>query len=300
MKREYTKGTWDCDPKEERRIKLALPKGRLYGEVVRLLEDAGFQLSKNGRSYRPYINDPEIEVKIFKPQNIPKLIELGSQDLAFAGYDWVVEQGADVVELLDLEFNPVRIVAAIPEGKDITQSKNQKIRVASEYERISKEFLEKEGMNYVFINSFGATEVFIPEDADMIIDNTSTGKTLKENGLAVFKEILSSSTRLIAHKDSLQDPWKKRKIDNFLTLIRSILEGRKRLLIDMNVSKENLKKLIPVLPCMKSPTIAKLYGDQGYAVKIAIEKEKVGELIPLLKENGATDILVFKLEKVIP
>lgn len=237
MKRECTKGTWDSGPKEERRIKLAIPKGRLYDEVARLIEDAGFQLSKNGRSYRPYINDSEIEVKIIKPQNIPKLIELGSQDIAFTGYDWVVEQGADVVELLDLEFNPVRIVAAIPEGKDITQSKNQKIRVASEYERISKEFLEENDIDYVFIKSFGATEVFIPEDADMIIENTETGKTLKDNGLAVFKEIFSSSTRLIANKDSLKNPWKKRKINNFLTLIKSTLEERKRLLIEMNVSK---------------------------------------------------------------
>lgn len=280
------------------KIKLAIPKGRLYDEVVKLLEDAGFQLSKNGRCYRPYMSDKEIEVKIMKPQNIPKLVELGSQDMAFAGYDWIVEQDADIQELIDLNFNPVKLVAAVPNGK--ATLKNKKIRVASEYEKISKQFLEKEGLDYIFIKSFGATEVFIPEDADMIIDNSSTGKTLQENGLAVFKELLSSSTRLIANKDSLKDQWKKKKIDDFLMLIKSILEGRKRYLIEMNVAEEKMEKLIPLLPCMKSPTIAKLYGNQGYAIKIAVEKEKIGKLIPFLKENGATDILVFNLKKVIP
>ncbi len=280
------------------KLKLAIPKGRLYDEVVKLLKDAGFIVSENGRCYRPSVNDPEIEVKIMKPQNIPILVELGSQDIAFAGYDWVVEQEADVTELIDLQLNPVRLVAAVLTGRLV--SKNNSIRVASEYERISKKFLEKEGLDYVFIKSFGATEAFIPEDADMIIDNSATGRTLKENGLVIFKEVLSSSTRLIANKASLEDPWKKKKIDDFLMLIMSILEGRKRLLLEMNVAEEYLEKLIPLLPCMKSPTVAKLYGDQGYAVKIAVEKEKVGKLIPLLKENGATDILVFNLKKVIP
>ena len=283
-----------------KKIKLAIPKGRLYDEVVRLVEDAGFKLAKNGRNYRPYINDPEIEVKILKPQNIPKLVELGSQDLAFTGYDWVMEQEANVVELFDINQNPVKLIAAVPDTTDMEKLKTSKIRVASEYETITKNFLDKEGFDYVFIKSFGATEVFVPEDADMIIDNSSTGKTLKDNKLVVYKELLTSSTRIIANKDAMKDSWKSKKINDFLMLIESILEGRKRLLIEMNVSKDKLDSLIPALPCMKSPTVSKLYGDQGYAVKIAVEKEKVGKLIPFLKENGATDILVFNLKKVIP
>lgn len=280
------------------KIKLAIPKGRLYGEVARLIEDSGFKLTKNGRNYRPCLSDPEIEVKILKPQNIAKLVELGSQDIAFVGYDWIVEQEADVAELLDLAFDPVKIVCAIPKG--MNPMKTQKIRVASEYENISRSFLRKEGLDFVFIKSFGATEVFVPEDADMIIDNISTGRTLEDNDLVIYKKILSSSTRLIANKDSMKDPWKAGKINNFLTLLKSVQEGRKRLLIEMNVPEANLDKLLPILPCMKSPTIAKLYGQQGYAVKIAVEKEKVTELIPFLKKNGVTDILVLDLKKVIP
>ena len=283
-----------------KKIKLALPKGRLYDEVVKLIEDAGFKLSKNERNYRPSINDPEIEVKILKPQNIPKLVELGSQDVAFAGYDWIVEQEADVAELIDINQNPVKIVAAVPEATEIEKLKKSKIKVASEYETITKKFLDKEGLDYVFIKSFGATEVFVPEDADMIIDNSSTGKTLKDNKLVVYKELLTSSTRIIANKKSMDDRWKSKKIKDFIMLVESVLEGRRRLLIEMNVSKEKMDGLIPALPCMKSPTISKLYGDRGYAVKIAVEKEKVGKLIPFLKENGATDIIVFNLKKAVP
>ena len=279
-------------------LRLGLPKGRLYDEVAKLIDDAGFQLSKNGRCYRPYINDKEIEIKILKPQNIPKLVESGSEDLAFVGYDWIVEQGVKIVELLDLKFNPVSIVAATQKDKLISKSK--KIRVASEYEKISKEFLDKEGFDYTFFKSFGATEVFIPEDADLIIDNSSTGKTLTDNNLAVIKVLLQSSTRLIANKDSLKDPWKKKKIDDFLIILNSILEARKRLLIEMNIGEKDMERLIPLLPCMKSPTVSKLYGNNGYAVKIAVKKEEIGKLIPFLKENGATDILVFKLDKVMP
>ncbi len=281
------------------KVKLALPKGRLYEEIVKLLDEAGWELSKNGRSYRPIINDEEVEVKILKPQNIPKLVELGSQDIAFTGYDWIVEQNADVTELLDLGFNPVRLVAATPKGLDMNQFKKKPIRVASEYENISKKYLEKEGFQYVFIKSFGATEAFVPEDADMLIDNTSTGETLKKNNLEIYDNILTSSTKCIANKEALNDKEKGKKIRNIAMVLQSVIEGRRRLLIEMNVSEEKLDTLMPYLPCMKSPTIAKLYGGEGYAVKIAVPKEKISSLIPILKEKGATDIIVMNLRKVV-
>jgi len=282
---------------DSKKIKLALPKGRLFEDVVKLLTDGGFVIAKNGRNYRPYIDDLEIEIKLLKPQNIPKLVELGSQDIAFTGYDWVVEENADVEELMDLKFNPVKLVAAVSSGLDINAL--SVVRAASEYESIAKRYLEEKGLNYVFIKSFGATESFIPEDADMIIDNASTGKTLEDNGLVIYDEVMTSSTRLIANKDAFLDIWKKKKIENLMLILKSVLEARKRLFIEMNVSKENLDPLIDVLPCMKSPTIAKLYADGGYAVKIAVEKNQVNELIPFLKEKGATDILVFELKKVV-
>ncbi len=282
------------------KIEIALPKGRLYNEVEKLLADAGLNLTKNERNYRPLICDPEIEVKILKTQNIPRLVELGSQDIAFCGRDWVIEQDADVEEIMDLGFNRVRVVAAIPDELVFDQLKLQTVRVASEYENISRRYLEALNIDFVLIKSYGATEVFVPEDADMIIDNTSTGKTLRANNLKIIDELMTSSTCMIANKESLKHPWKSRKIKDIITLIRSAIEGRKRFLIEMNVAGEDLDRLIPLLPCMKSPTVAELYGEQGYAVKIAVEKEKVASLIPFLKENGATDILVYNINNVVP
>lgn len=282
-----------------KRLKLALAKGRLYDEVAKLLDDCELGVCKRKRSYRPYVADDELDIKLIKPQNIPKLVEYGSQDLAFTGNDMVIEQEADVVELLDINQNPVRIVAAIPKDKDVDELKKQRIRVASEYENLSKRYLDKKGFKYDFIKSYGATESFVPEDADMIIENTSTGETLKENNLKIVDEILSSSTRIIANREALNDPWKKKKIDDLIMLFKSVLEARKRVLVEMNVSKELIDDIIPILPCMRSPTVAKLYGDEGYAVRIAVEKKLIPKLIPQLKGKGVTDILVLRLKKVI-
>jgi ATP phosphoribosyltransferase len=279
-------------------IKLALPKGRLKESVIDLLSDAGLKIKENGRNYRLPCNNPDFEIKILKTQNIPKLVELGSQDIAFTGSDWVIEQNADVEELIDLKFNPVKIVAAIPFNMELSDFKGKKIRVASEYENITKNYLDKKGYSFSFIRSYGATEVFVPEDADMIIDNTSTGSTLKANNLKIIDIILESSTRIIANRNSLRDQIKSKKINNLLMIINSVIEARKRVLLEMNIDEDKLDNLLPILPCMKSPTIENRYGG-GYAVKIAIEKDKVPNLIPLLKEKGASDILVFNLQNVI-
>ena len=280
-------------------IKLALPKGRIYDKVVKLLKDAGFTITGNGRSYRPKINDNNIKIKILKARNIPKLVELGSQDIAFTGNDWVVEQSADVQELIDLKFDPVKIVAAIPKKYSLNSLKKKKVVVASEYEALATKFLEKNGFDYVYLRTFGATEVFPPDDADMIVDNTSTGTTLKQNGLDIVETLLESSTRMIANKQAMQDEWKRKKIECIVMLLKSVLEGRKRVYLEMNISDEKLNDLVEILPCMKSPTISKLYRGGGFAVKVAVEKAKVAELIPVLKEKGATDILEFKLSKVV-
>jgi len=280
-------------------LKLALPKGRIYDNVVKLLKEAGFCIKGNKRSYRPSINDNEIIVKVLKARNIPKLVELGSQDIAFTGKDWVLEQKADVKELLDIRTDPVKIIAAIPKKYNLNELKKRKIVVASEYEKITKDFLEKQGFEFVYVRTYGATEVFPPDDADMIVDNTSTGTTLKQNNLEIVETLLNSSTRLIANKNSLENKWKRRKIKCIVMLLKSVLEARKRVFLEMNVPKNKLQDLIEILPCMKSPTISELYGAEGFAIKVAVKKEEVPKLIPLLKEKGATDILEFKLIKVV-
>lgn len=281
------------------KLKMVIPKGRICDNVADLLNEAGFKLRIEERIYRPSISDPEIEVKLMKPQNIPKLVELGSHDIGFTGYDWIVETKADVDELLDLKFDPVRIVAASPKTMFDQDLHQKKIVVASEYEQIAKAFLDKEHYNYVFLRTYGATEVFPPDDADMIIDNSATGRSLKEHNLTVIATIFESSTRLIANHDALHDPWKKVKIQEMKMLFQSVLDARERVMLEMNIPKEKFEQIIKILPCMRAPTVAPLHSGQGYAVKVAVKKEEVTKLIPLLKKLGATDILEYDIRKVV-
>ena len=184
-------------------INLALPKGRMAEGVLQLMEEAGLKVQPNGRNYRPLCGDPRFELKLLKPQDIVRMVELGRHDLAFAGHDWVVELGASVEELLDTGLDSVRIVAAAPAAFVASgELKKRPIVVASEYERITKDWLSREGYEAVFVQSHGATEVFPPEDADLIVDNTATGRTLGENGLVEIATLMASSTRVIANPAS--------------------------------------------------------------------------------------------------
>jgi len=283
-----------------KRLRLVIPKGRLYPEVVRLLNDSGFGVEADERVYCPKVAWPDMEAKIMKPQNIPKLIELGSHDVGFTGADWVLETGASVQEVMDLDFNPVRIVAAVPGFLSERALRRRTIVAASEYERIARNFLDERGYSYVFLRTFGATEVFPPDDADMIIDNIATGRTLREHGLRVLAVLLESTTRVIVHPEALRDPWKKEKIGEMALLLRSVLDARRRVMLEMNVPADKLEALIRALPCMRSPTVAPLYGQSGYAVKVAVERDKAARLIPRLKKMGACDILESRFEKVVP
>ena len=166
-------------------LRLALPKGRITEEVIRLLAAAGVAVQSNGRSYRPQVSEAGIEAKYLKPQNIPRLIEIGAHDCGFTGHDWVVESGADVEEALDTGLDPVVLVAAAPEGKIGVKPAERPLIVASEYESNTRRYLEGQGQPYLFIRTFGATEVFPPEDADLILDLVATGQTLRENRLVV-------------------------------------------------------------------------------------------------------------------
>lgn len=278
-------------------IRLAIPKGRMYAKVLALFTDCGIEIKENGRSYRPYCSDPEITIKIKKPQNIAKLVESGAYDFGITGYDWVVESGSDVKELVDLGFDKVKLVAAIPKDYEIKNSK--KIVVASEYERISQRYLKSRNYDYVFIRSYGATEAYPPEDADMIIENVSTGQTLIQNNLVSVDTILESSTRLIANKTSILDTKKREKIEDLICVMNSVLLGRGRVMLEMNVDEKKLEDVIAVLPSMKMPTVSKLYGDGGYAVKACVETAAVRGLIPKLKRAGASDILEYDLKKVV-
>lgn len=280
-------------------INLALPKGRMYEAVNRLLEEAGLGVLDNGRDYRPRCRDPRFNLKVLKPQNIVRMVELGSRDAAFAGHDWVVELDADVRELLDSGLDPVRIIAAAPSNLAApSRLRSRRIVAASEYERITRDYLDREGYDYVFVRSYGATEVFPPDDADLVVDNTATGRTLAENGLVVVDELLRSSTRLIANPRALEGERGK-VLEELVLLVGAVLDARRRVMMEMNVSRDVLDGVMRLLPCMRFPTVSPLSGDAGYAVKAAVPRESVARLIPLLKAAGATDILEYPFSKVV-
>jgi ATP phosphoribosyltransferase len=282
-----------------KKLNVVIPKGSIYKSVIELFTDAGIGIQADEKTYRPAVSDPEIEIKIMRPQNIPELIEMGSHDAGFTGFDWIQEANARIVEIADLKLDPVRIVAAVPQGTNLRALRKRRIVAASEYERLTRVFLNRERYKYRYLRTYGATEVFPPEDADMIVDNTATGAALKEHKLRIFAVLMESTTRFITNKKALGDPWKRNKILELKMLFQSVVDARDRVMLEMNVPKSRLKKIVKVLPCMRAPTVAQLFGEQGYAVKTAVKKTEVTRLIPALKKLGATDILEYEFKKVV-
>lgn len=282
-------------------LHFALPKGRIEPAVVRLLADAGLEMRVGGRSYRPRLSTPGFEAKLLKPQNIVEMLAAGTRDIGFAGADWVAEKNANLVEVLDTGLDPVRLVVAAPASLlEEGGLPDRPLVVASEYERLARRWIERSGVNAGFVHSYGATEVFPPEDADVIVDNTATGETLASNGLVEIDELMTSSTRLYASPQALDMPEKKTAIDALVLSLESVLEARRRVMVELNVASELLEQVIEILPRMREPTIATLHGGDGLAVKAAVPREDLPTLVPLLKKRGATDIAVSRLEQIVP
>jgi ATP phosphoribosyltransferase len=281
---------------------MTIPTGRIQEKVLILLKQIGISFATSARSYKPKCSESGIQAKMLKAQNIPALVSLGRHDCGFSGADWIKEQQADVIELLDLNYDPVRIVAAMPEdiaalGESVWTKKP--LIVASEYRLLTNEYIKRKGMNAVFLQTFGATEALPPEDADMIVDNTATGSTLNANRLTIVDELMRSTTRFFANKAALANPVKKQKLDEIVMLMQSALRAKEKVLLEMNVDTKDFEALVGSLPCMRAPTISELYNGQGYAIKVAVPTNEVSKLIPKLMALGAKDILEYKLEKIV-
>ncbi len=282
-------------------LRIGLPKGRMQQAVMTLLADAGIRITPSARGYRPTVSLRRCEAKILKPQNIVEMIELGSRDVGFAGADWVEEMRADVVELLDTELDPVQVVAAAPRVLlNSNELPARRLVVASEYERLTKEWIGSRGLDAEFVRSYGATEVFPPEDADVIVDNTATGSTLRANDLVVVDTLLSSSTRLYASPTAMDDPAKKGRIEDLRLLLQSVLDARRRVMIEVNAPADRLDAVVSLLPCMREATVAPLFGNRGYAVKAAVPKDRLPEIIPAVKAAGGSDVVVTSLSQIVP
>jgi ATP phosphoribosyltransferase len=281
--------------------KMALPKGRMQDSLFRLLRDAGIDCRSDSRSYRLSGFLPGYTCKILKPANIVEMLHGGTRDVGFAGADLVAEIDADLVEVLDLGLDPVRIVAAAPESILVDGSlPTQRLRVASEYQALTRRWIEERNLDATVIRSFGATEVFPPEDADCIVDNVSTGATLKANQLAIVDEVMVSSTRLYSNRTAMDDPLHRERIEQLALLLRSVLAARERVLIEINVPPDCLEAVVSALPCMRQPTVARLHDQTGFAVRAAVPRSDVPALIPKIKACGGTDLLISTLTQIVP
>jgi len=283
------------------RLRLALPKGRMEQGVLTLLSDAGISIRPSARGYRPEVSLPDSEAKTLKPQNIVEMLSLGSRDVGFAGADWVAELEANVVELLDTCLDPVHVVAAAPEELlERGRLPARTLVVASEYERLAQRWIARRGLAAEFVRSYGATEVFPPEDADVIVDNTATGATLEANGLTVVDELMRSSTRLYASPSALADAARRRRIEDLVLVLNSVLVARRRVMLEVNASADCLDAVVRVLPAMRQATVAPLFGNGGYAVKAAVPRESLPFIIPAVKAAGGTDVVVSTLSQIVP
>lgn len=297
-------------------IKFAIPKGSLEDATFKILERSWTRVNRKSRTYRVYLDDPKILVKMLRPQEIPTLVAEGLYDVGITGKDWVGETDSDVEPILDLEYGRIKLVVAFPDKyryKNLDEMiadyaiKKKTLRISSEYLTTASKFLKQSASYKKYYKnndplivtpwvrlgknkdvqihlSFGATEAKPPEDVDAIMDVTETGTTLRQNKLKIVDEVLTSTAHLIANKKSLQDSKKRGKIFDIVTLMRGAVHGRRHLHIYLNVEEKNLKRLLTQMPSLKKPTISPLSEQGWFGVNTIIKKEEFHKLIPKLRK----------------
>jgi ATP phosphoribosyltransferase len=289
-------------------LRLVLPKGSLERATLQLFEDADLTVVRSSDvDYRATIDDPRVvDVTILRPQEIPRYVAQGLYDVGVTGRDWIEETGAEVVTLSELHYSkatarPIRMVLAVAGDSAVQAVKDlpDGVRVHTEYPALTTRFLEKHGVQAEVSLSYGATEAKIPEIADAVVEITETGRALRAAGLRILDTILVSYTELIANPVAHNDTEKRKAMEQLRTLLTGALEARGRVLVKLNVEEVNLQAVIDLLPALKSPTVSKLYGEDGYAVETVVAKSDINVLIPALKEHGATGILELPIAKIV-
>jgi len=290
-------------------LKLVIPKGSLESTTLDILADADLTVRRSGdREYHASIDDPRVEqVRILRPQEIPKYVEDGFFDLGITGYDWVRESGADVVEIADLPYTKtavgtiVRVVLAVAGDSPYHKPEDlpEGVRVSTEYPGMVEDYFKAMGKRAVVYLSYGATEAKVPEMADAVVELTETGGTLRKHGLRIIDTVLESTTRLIANKESYADSEKRQLMEEIKLLILGAMNARGKVLIKFNVSEAELDAVVEVLPAMKAPTLSRLLNKDYYAVESVVEKKGINLLIPELVKRGAEDIIEIPISKII-
>jgi ATP phosphoribosyltransferase len=290
----------------EQKLKLGLPKGSLQEATFKLFGKAGYRVQVGSRSYYPSIDDPDIECTLVRAQEMARYVDNGIFDVGLTGKDWILEQNADVVEVAELMYakgglTPVRWVVAVPEDSPIKSLKDLKgKRIATELVGYTKRYLKSKGIAADVEFSWGATEVKPPRLADAIVELTETGSSLKANKLRIVDVMLESTTRIIANKKAWKDPWKKKKIDNMTMLLQGALAAEEKVGLKMNAPKKNLKEICGLLPSMHAPTISHQTDPAWVSLEVILDEKQARNLIPRLKRRGASGIVEYPLNKVIP
>ncbi len=286
------------------KLKLGIPKGSLQDATINLFTKAGYKISVNSRSYFPSIDDPEIECMLIRAQEMARYVESGVLDAGITGHDWVVENGADVIEVKELQYakatlNKVRWVLAVQESSNINKAEDlQGKTISTEVVNITRNYLNSKGVNAKVEFSYGATEVKVPHLADAIVEITETGSSLKANKLKIIDTILETTTVFIANQNSYKDDSKRRKIDKLIMLLEAALNAQTRVAIMMNVPKDRLNDFLNVIPD-KMPTISTLSDQKWLDLIVILKEERVRDLIPIFKELGASGIVELPLNKFL-
>jgi ATP phosphoribosyltransferase len=289
-------------------LRLVLPKGTLERATLQVFEEADLPVERSSDvDYRATIDDPRVsDVRILRPQEIPRYVAGGLFDVGITGRDWIEETGADVVTLSELHYSkatarPIRMVLAVAGDSAVTSVTDlpDGVRVQTEYPDLTRRYFEKNGVDAQVTLSYGATEAKVPEIADAVVEITETGRALRAAGLKVIDTVLTSYTELIANPESYADPTKRQAMEEIRTLLSGALEARGRVLVKLNVDAAHLDDVVALLPSLKSPTVSKLFGEDGYAVEAVVAKSEINTLIPALKNHGATGIIELPISKIV-
>jgi len=286
-------------------LRFGLPKGSLQEATVQKLAKAGWNVSVSSRGYIPYVDDPDMEIRLIRAQEISRYVELGYLDCGITGHDWVIENGSKVLEVGEFIFSkvssrPARWVLCVPEHSKVKSVKDLRgKRIATEVVNITKSYLRKHKVKADVEFSWGATEVKAHELVDAIVEVTETGSSLRANKLRIVDTLLTSTPRLIANRASWKNGWKRTKIETMALLLQGAMEAESKVGLKMNIRESNLKSLLKALPALRNPTVSRLSLSGWVAVETIIDEHVAREMIPALKVAGAEGIIEYPLNKVV-
>jgi ATP phosphoribosyltransferase len=289
-----------------RQLRVALPKGSLQEATIRMMRRAGWTVTVSSRSYYPSVDDEELQIVLLRAQEIPRYVMDGVIDCGITGHDNVLESDSDVHEVAELIYSkatsrPFRWVLAVPQDSPIRGPQDlQGKRIATELVNVTRRYLEQHGVQAEVEFSWGATEVKVPDLVDAIVEGTETGSTLRAHGLKIVDELLSSTTRLIANHEAFGDDWKRAKIENMSILLLGAMQAEAKVGLKMNAPRAGLEPILQLLPAMQTPTVSPLADTAWVALEIVADESRVRDLIPQLLRAGATGIIEYPLNKVIP